>query len=148
QLRQLDEVTQNLVLVTPSFSQLRALTLQLGQAGAAKTSTLSAACAPDASPNDRYFIGPGIRDAANKAETITGGGRGYRVLDETAATTGCFPSGHGIYSLVSLQGDVRQLTVLGATQVLSNETVAQQGNAALALNLLGSAPTLVWYLPS
>jgi hypothetical protein len=40
------------------------------------------------------------------------------------------------------------VAVLGAKQVLANETVALHGNAALALNLLGSTPTLVWYLPS
>jgi hypothetical protein len=133
QLRQLTELSSNVVLVTPSFSQLRALTLQLGQAGAAKNSTLTAAC---------------TLDAANKAGTISGGGNGYRVLDKSANATACFSSGKGISSLVQLRGDTSKLTVLGAKQVLANETVAQQGNAALALNLLGSTSTLVWYLPS
>ena len=133
QLRQLEESTGNLVLVTPSFSQLRALTLHLGQAGAAKTSALPAHC---------------TLEAANKAGTISGGGNGYRVLDSGADATACFSSGKGIYSLVTSRGDIGQLTVLGAQQVLANETVAQRGNAALALNLLGSTSTLVWYLPS
>ncbi len=148
QLRQLEEITSNFVFVTPSFSQLRALTLQIGQAGAAKSSPLTANCTPEA-PNENGIIADnGILKAANKAGTISGSGKGYRVLDKNAITTGCFPSGKGIYSLVTLRGDIRQLTVLGAPQILANETVAQQGNAALALNLLGSASTLVWYLPS
>lgn len=149
QLRQLDqEVTDQVVLVTPTFSQLRALTLEIGQAGAAEKSTLSATCDPKVEPYDVPLAGPGIRNPAHKAETISGGGRGYRLLNKTDITTACFPSGHGVYSLVSIRSDLQQLTVLGATQVLANETVAQQGNAALALNLLGFAPTLIWYLPS
>ncbi len=148
QLRQLEEISQTLVLVAPSFSQLRALTLQLGQAGAAKTSALSAKCTPEAPRVDGLIAGNGIHEAASKAGTISGGGNGYRVLDKTAVATACFPSGKGIYSLVTLRGDIRQLTVLGATQVLANETVASNGNAALALNLLGPASTLIWYLPS
>jgi hypothetical protein len=132
-LKQLAKLSGNVVLVTPSFSQLRAIAPQLGQAGAAKTSALTAAC---------------TLEAANKAGTISGGGNGYRVLDKTADATACFSSGKGISSLVQLRGDTGQVTVLGATQVLATETAAQRGNAALALNLLGSTPTLVWYLPS
>lgn len=149
QLRQLDqEVTGQLVLVTPSFSQLRALTLELGQAGAAKKSTLSARCDPKTEPYDAPLAGPGIRDPALKAESISGGGRSYRVLNKTDIISACFPSGHGAYSLVSIRSELQQLTVLGADQILANETVAKHGNAALALNLLGFAPTLIWYLPS
>lgn len=148
QLRQLDEITQNLVFVTPSFAQLRALTLQLGQAGAAKSSTLTAKCTPESLEEGALLNGNDTNQAANKAGTISGGGNGYRMVDKTAIITGCFPSGKGIYSLVTIRDDLRELTVLGAPQVLANETVADHGNAALALNLLGSAPTLIWYLPS
>lgn len=148
QLRQLEEITDNLVLVTPSFSQLRALTLQIGQAGAAKSSIRAAKCTTARAARAGTITGHSIRGAANRAGVISGGGNVYRVLDKDAVTTACFPSGKDSYSLVTLRGDIRQLTVLGAEQVLANETVAQNGNAALALNLLGSTRTLVWYLPS
>jgi len=39
------------------------------------------------------------------------------------------------------------ITVLGAGDTLSNATVTRQGNAALALGLLGEHPRLVWYQP-
>lgn len=133
QLTQLARLSGNVVLVTPSFSQLRAIAPQLGQAGAAKTSALTAGC--------------GL-SAADRAGTISGGGNGYRVIDTSADATACFSSGKGISSLVQLRNETGTITVLGAKQVLANETVAQRGNAALALNLLGSTRTLVWYLPS
>ncbi|MEV5314838.1 DUF4350 domain-containing protein [Streptomyces sp. NPDC052610] len=38
--------------------------------------------------------------------------------------------------------------VLGAPDILHNEHLDEQGNASLALQLLGSRPHLVWYLPS
>ncbi|MFJ7152597.1 DUF4350 domain-containing protein [Streptomyces sp. NPDC100445] len=38
--------------------------------------------------------------------------------------------------------------VLGAPGILRNNRLDQQGNASLALQLLGSRPHLVWYLPS
>ncbi|MFH0518694.1 DUF4350 domain-containing protein [Streptomyces sp. M41] len=38
--------------------------------------------------------------------------------------------------------------VLGAPDILFNDRLDEQGNASLALQLLGSRPHLVWYLPS
>ncbi|MFF7972915.1 DUF4350 domain-containing protein [Streptomyces sp. NPDC007905] len=38
--------------------------------------------------------------------------------------------------------------VLGAPDILYNNRLEKQGNASLALQLLGSRPHLVWYLPS
>ncbi|MEV4338536.1 DUF4350 domain-containing protein [Streptomyces sp. NPDC049590] len=38
--------------------------------------------------------------------------------------------------------------VLGAPGILYNDRLDEQGNASLALQLLGSRPHLVWYLPS
>ncbi|MEU2716719.1 DUF4350 domain-containing protein [Streptomyces sp. NPDC007205] len=38
--------------------------------------------------------------------------------------------------------------VLGAPDILYNDRLAKQGNASLALQLLGSRPHLIWYLPS
>ncbi|MEU3573645.1 DUF4350 domain-containing protein, partial [Kitasatospora sp. NPDC036755] len=61
---------------------------------------------------------------------------------------GCYPRGHG-YPLVSLPvGDGgRDVIVLGSGAFLSNEELAEDGNASLALGLLGSQPRLTWHLP-
>ncbi|MFF2045792.1 DUF4350 domain-containing protein [Kitasatospora sp. NPDC058170] len=67
----------------------------------------------------------------------------------TAGTRGegCYPRGHG-YPLISVPnnrgGDV---VVLGSGAFLTNELLAKDGNAALALALLGSQPALTWQLP-
>jgi hypothetical protein len=53
-----------------------------------------------------------------------------------------------VYSMVQLRTTAGDLTVLGTTKALTNEYIADRGNAALAINLLGSTPHLVWYLPS
>ncbi|WAL64820.1 DUF4350 domain-containing protein [Amycolatopsis cynarae] len=48
-------------------------------------------------------------------------------------------------SLVQLPGEV---TVLGTGAPLTNGSLAQAGDAALTMRLLGRYPTLVWYVPS
>jgi hypothetical protein len=40
------------------------------------------------------------------------------------------------------------IVVLGAPDILFNDRLDKEGNASLALQLLGSRPHLVWYLPS
>lgn len=46
-----------------------------------------------------------------------------------------------------VDGAGRTVTVLGAPEPLTNGELADRGNAALALRLLGTKPTLLWYLP-
>lgn len=61
-------------------------------------------------------------------------------IDDTTAedTTG------GLY-VTDEDGSV---AILGAPSILSNESIDEAGNAALALRILGSSPTLVWYEPT
>ncbi|MBX6370711.1 MAG: DUF4350 domain-containing protein [Acidothermus sp.] len=58
----------------------------------------------------------------------------------------CYPTPDG-YLLVEVDADSAHLTVLGIPDVLSNATLADQGNAALALGLLTSHRKLVWLVP-
>lgn len=58
----------------------------------------------------------------------------------------CYSSrsdGPGLYA-ASTDG---RLIVLGSTDLVDNEHLATQGNAALALRTLGNNPDLIWYLP-
>ncbi|MFI6446063.1 DUF4350 domain-containing protein [Kitasatospora sp. NPDC050543] len=60
---------------------------------------------------------------------------------------GCYPR-HGGYPLVRLTtGQGSDLVVLGGGTFLTNDVLDQDGNASLALGLLGSRPHLTWYLP-
>ncbi|WP_277438464.1 DUF4350 domain-containing protein [Streptomyces sp. SPB162] len=60
----------------------------------------------------------------------------------------CYPSG-GHPTLIRLpaagNGDT---VVLGSAELLTNDRLDEQGNASLALQLLGAHPRLIWYLPS
>lgn len=119
------QLADTTVVLTPSYEALEHISPDLALAG---------------------YTG-GTRDAdcdvpaAEAAEQITTTGDGYRILDGDAQ--GCFAD-DDVYSLVQLDG----YTVLGATDALTNGAILEQGNAALALTLLGSTDTLVWYLPS
>ncbi|WP_405365780.1 DUF4350 domain-containing protein [Kitasatospora sp. NBC_00039] len=60
---------------------------------------------------------------------------------------GCYPRGHG-YPLVAVPtGKGTEVVVLGSGDFLSNELIKKDGNASLALGLLGSQPNLTWHLP-
>ena len=56
---------------------------------------------------------------------------------------GCFTGEHG--HLVAMPRD--GVTLLGASQVLTNDQVLRADNAAVALRLLGQHDHLVWYVP-
>lgn len=85
--------------------------------------------------------------AASAGRAATGGG--YRYVDNTPGATACYPSGGRPTLLVLPTGTPGGDTVLlGSEAVFLNKTLAKEGNASLALQLLGSRPHLVWYLPS
>lgn len=57
---------------------------------------------------------------------------------------GCFRGRHGALVAEPRMG----LTLLGASEALSNDQVLRSDNAAVLLRLLGSGNRLVWYVPS
>ncbi|MEU8225756.1 DUF4350 domain-containing protein [Kribbella sp. NPDC048915] len=81
--------------------------------------------------------------AAVRAGTATVGGPTYSAPD--AATT-CYGDGFNNI-LVRLELGERTVDVIGSRLTFTNEELADDGNAALALNLLGTHRDLVWYLP-
>ncbi len=83
--------------------------------------------------------------AAEKAGSVDSAGSAYRIVDAPRAT-GCFADDDR-YGLVETGHGGGTVTVLGLTEVLTNGQIAEAGNAALALNLLGSHETLIWYIP-
>ncbi|MFE2827147.1 DUF4350 domain-containing protein [Streptomyces sp. NPDC059271] len=85
--------------------------------------------------------------AARRAGSADTGGVRYTTTAPDADA--CYPS-DGRPTLLRLparsgNGDT---VVLGAPDILSNERLDEQGNASLALQLLGSRSHLVWYLPT
>ncbi|MFG2359510.1 DUF4350 domain-containing protein [Streptomyces sp. NPDC048521] len=87
-----------------------------------------------------------LPDARRAGSADTGGVR-YTTTHLDADS--CYPS-ERLATLLRIpaasgQGDT---VVLGAPDILYNDRLDEQGNASLALQLLGSRPHLVWYLPS
>jgi hypothetical protein len=84
--------------------------------------------------------------AARLAGAVDLGGERY--TGDSAGTDDCYLS-DGVATLLTIGGTGAGDTVLlGAPDLLYNDRLDQQGNASLALQLLGSRPQLVWYLPS
>jgi hypothetical protein len=66
---------------------------------------------------------------------------GYRASGFTEAA--CYPTGSG-YAYLRLAGTLGTLDLVGGG--LSNAAIGKEGNAAFAMNLLGSQPQLVWLM--
>jgi len=150
QLAEVGDLANRVVLIDPGFAQLSALVPEVAAAGgtawggedATNADVLEADCA---------------LPAVLAAESVSGGGAGYRVVDEQAETISCLGSGDEVYSLIQVTGDggdssgpgtATVRTVLGASEALTNEDIVVAGNAALGLTLLGETDSLVWYTPS
>jgi hypothetical protein len=83
--------------------------------------------------------------AAVLAGAVDAGGESMTVFSPPGPTQSCYPSRYGP-TLVQTQVRGRLVTVLGVGDPLTNASLARQGNASLAINLL---PThrIVWLIP-
>lgn len=68
------------------------------------------------------------------------------VLYAAADGVRCYPGDAGV-GLVQITAGSRTITVIGTPVPLTNDRLAEEGNAALAMRLLGGKPKLLWYLP-
>nr|WP_202886687.1 DUF4350 domain-containing protein [Kribbella sandramycini] len=113
-------------------------------------------------PGDRALeiLAPGVRDSAQnlsyssrqpgcdlpaavKAGTAEVGGAAY-----TAPPSAKVCYGDGINNtVVRLETAGRIVDVVGTSRTFTNAELADDGNAALALNLIGTHQNLTWYLP-
>ncbi|MFJ3418213.1 DUF4350 domain-containing protein [Streptomyces sp. NPDC086082] len=121
------------VLVAPGPASLPRLAPGVtADPGPALTSTLSPDC----------FL-PAARRAGD-AETGD-----YRYTTTADNADECYPS-DGRSTLLRLPDASRggDTVVIGSPDILFNKRLDKQGNASLAVQLLGSRPHLVWYLPS
>jgi hypothetical protein len=50
-------------------------------------------------------------------------------------------------AVVRYSGDGRTVTVVGSADFMTNDGLLKEGNAALAMNLAGTRPQVVWYAP-
>ncbi|TPX04516.1 DUF4350 domain-containing protein, partial [Schumannella luteola] len=121
-------LAEHLVIVQPTDAALARLAPGVEYAGFAG-GTFAADCA---------------LPAAQRAGRIAGNGDAYTA---PASATRCYADGQGGSALVRVDRGTLTITVLGLGDLLGNDTIASQGDAALALGLLGEQPRLVWYQP-
>ncbi|WP_415952172.1 DUF4350 domain-containing protein [Streptomyces sp. KLOTTS4A1] len=98
--------------------------------------------------------GPGIESALRPACSLPAAVRagdadtgGTRYSAPSGQASSCYPE-NGEPTLVQLPTGDGETVVLGGPGILYNDLLDDRGNASLALQLLGSRPHLVWYLPS
>ena len=87
--------------------------------------------------------------AATLAGVALTGGDTFRLRLGPADTgTACYPAGAGaaLVQVTNAQGRVR--TTLGTGVTLTNDRLADDGNAALGMNVLGRQPAVLWWLPT
>lgn len=60
--------------------------------------------------------------------------------------TGCYPT-DGAFGVLVRENGAGTVTAVDGFSVLTNRVLPLDGNAALALGLLGGSPTVVWYVP-
>ena len=112
------------------------------------TVSVVAADLEPAGRQDQTEADPGCDDPdAVAAGRSSAGGSLYRAAPGASGVAVCFGSeGRGSYAVWS-DGD-RTVTLVGQPAVLTNEFLADGGNAALALRTLGGHDRLVWLMAS
>jgi hypothetical protein len=133
QLTELGALARRTVVAAPNFQTLQALAPEVGFGGVSTADTPTAQC--DVA-------------AAKKAGEISPDGKTLGLSSNATGYTGCFPGDDGTFTMVERDSNGKTLTLIADTAVFANDEIATYGNAALAVNLLGAADTLVWYLPT
>jgi hypothetical protein len=82
---------------------------------------------------------------AGAAGSITADSTGLFADRDT--TTTCFADEAESALYADTRTDRHRVTVIAGSRWLRNDTILQEGNAALALRVFGRSPRLVWYLP-
>ncbi|AOY70546.1 DUF4350 domain-containing protein [Arthrobacter sp. TES] len=128
QLSGLRDSANRMTVVSPRLTVLRALDADIRPGGVVPEdiTTLNPACGVE----DAQAAGP----VAARGAVYSGPAVCYPIRD----------GGPGLYAAV----EGGRLVVLGSTDLLDNQHLADQGNAALAIRTLGTTQKLVWYLPS
>ncbi|MFI1314208.1 DUF4350 domain-containing protein [Streptomyces albidoflavus] len=133
------EADARLVLVAPGSPSLAGLAPGTEARPPAERSTVAPACTFPA--------------AQHAGDADVGG---LRYSTDVPGAERCYPSG-GLPSLLRLPAlapategtpGSPETVLLGSSDILHNDRLDEHGNASLALQLLGSRPHLLWYLPS
>lgn len=110
------------------------------------TSQTREALAPAVRTTDKGSVGGepkcDLREANRAGSVWFGPSNTYQVSPAGSDATSCYDG-----ALVRYRDAHRTITVVGTSEFLTNSTLLRDGNAALAMNLAGAKPRLVWYAP-
>ena len=121
----------DVVLIEPRARTLELLLPGSAPAGVAPGGTDAASVEPDCEVED-----------AVRAGAVAPGGL-YSAGDGAAA---CYPAADG-FGLLVRSTDGGRVAAVDGRALFTNEHLAENGNAALAANLMGRHPLVVWYMP-
>jgi hypothetical protein len=130
QQRRLARTQASLILVEPDPDALAVLAPPIRQVGGGPVGTLLPGC---------------TLPAAMLAGPADLGGAGLQVRPGTPAAQ-CYIS-DGRATLIRYRSGGRFITVLSSGELLTNGSLARQGNAALAVNLLSTGGRVIWLVP-
>jgi Zn-dependent protease len=132
QLAPMNQLAGNLVIVEPEQATLAVL-------------------APDAAIAGISIVGPTTPNCSLPAALLAGsavlGGTGLKLRHPAPDAELCYPFGQ-LSSLLQYGAGRRVITVVGSAQFMTNKLLAQFGDAALALNLLGGSRRVIWLVPA
>lgn len=112
----------------------------------APTSRTREALAPAIKPDGALPFGGSepdcdLREATRAGDVQFGLSEAYQASGDVPVTR-CYDG-----SLVRYSDDGRVVTVVGAADFMTNGELLNEGNAALAMNLAGTNPRMIWYAP-
>ncbi|OBF89829.1 hypothetical protein A5790_18095 [Mycobacterium sp. 852002-51152_SCH6134967] len=106
------------------------------------------ALAPEVTLSGATTFGGGERPDCDLREATRAGAvqfsvsDAYEAADEDIDLTRCYEG-----ALVRYTADGRDITLVGDTGFMTNRGLPKAGNAALAMNLTGTNPRMIWYAP-
>lgn len=86
--------------------------------------------------------------AARAAESISSASNGLSIKEGTAGFVGCFPASYDLFLYVEGRTSAGPRAYISDSSLIENRSVAEYGNAALAISAMSRTGRVVWYLPS
>jgi hypothetical protein len=126
-LRRLGDLPGDRLLVAPTSSTREALAPHIGVAGSVPFGGSEPGC--------------DLREANRAGKVRLDMSDEYESIDDFPITS-CYDG-----ALVRYTDEGRTVTVVGAGEFMTNEGLLTAGNAALAMNLAGTNPRVIWYAP-
>jgi hypothetical protein len=136
QISSLSRTGADLVVLNPDYSMIGAVTRNTVDSMYGELSgPVQPQCDdPAARAAGALELGPGLYDTSTDGDAVR------PVL--------CWPDGMGAFAYARLDFPDRSVTVVSDPAVIRNDSVLDEGNAALALWMLGQHEDLVWLVPN